>query len=324
MGWRPPVILGFFLFTTLLLAPALAQDPGGYTCNQIVYEVLLDGSVYVNLTLNVEGAPVLVTIPVEAQPLVAWAVDDAGNIIPVDYNETSITFSVYNDTTVTITYYTQSLTWKEGPYWQLTLNPQCEAFLILPDEAVPISIDPPNPEAVIIAGRLALAFQPGTINVTYMLIPGVPPTSAAGESPAPSGTTGEPGSGDTATETMVFGQGTTGGEEDIAYPEEGSSPTLTLAAIVLAALAGGGLLVLSRRSRGRPGGQEPVPVEGLDERDRMIIEALRAGPKTASELLQATGIPKTPLYRRLRRLVEEGVIEAFEEGGVRKYKLRGG
>ncbi|MCE4609467.1 MAG: winged helix-turn-helix domain-containing protein, partial [Desulfurococcales archaeon] len=65
-----------------------------------------------------------------------------------------------------------------------------------------------------------------------------------------------------------------------------------------------------------------VMSEALDERDRLIIDALKTGPKTASELMDLTGIPKTPLYRRLRKLIDRGIIEYKDEGGSRKYMLK--
>ncbi|MEM0340632.1 MAG: winged helix-turn-helix transcriptional regulator [Acidilobaceae archaeon] len=61
----------------------------------------------------------------------------------------------------------------------------------------------------------------------------------------------------------------------------------------------------------------------LDDRDKAIIETLREqGEATVAELQQKTGIPKTPLYRRLKKLEEMGLIEPRETGGARKYRLK--
>jgi len=85
---------------------------------------------------------------------------------------------------------------------------------------------------------------------------------------------------------------------------------------VIVAIAVGTTLLILHRRRARL-------VEAVDdERDRLIIDALRRRPMTASELMEETGIPKSPLYRRLSRLVEEGVVEVVREGQRRIYRLR--
>jgi len=314
----------------LAALPVVAQT--SYTCERVVYEVFVDGSVFVNYTINVEEAPATIVLEPEAPPVLAWAVDEAGNVIPVDFNDTSIAFTVYEPATVNVTYYTLSLTSKNGPYWTLNVAPPCTAYIVLPDEAVPIEVNPANPEVALVNGRLALVFQPGNVSITYMLVPPPPPppgeaetttTSTAGAA-APTGTAATTtttaaagGTGETPAATTT---GTAGGEAPLAA--DGGSATLA-AALVAVAAAG---LFLAFRLRNRGGGGQAPTVStraALDERDQLIVEALRSGPKTASELMQETGIPKTPLYRRLKRLVEEGIVEAFDEGGVRKYRLRG-
>ncbi len=68
--------------------------------------------------------------------------------------------------------------------------------------------------------------------------------------------------------------------------------------------------------------EELVPGE-LDERDQTILEALRRlGEATAAMLVKETGIPKSPLYRRLKRLEEAGVIESRRLRGKTYYRLR--
>ena len=62
----------------------------------------------------------------------------------------------------------------------------------------------------------------------------------------------------------------------------------------------------------------------LDERDKKILESLRAGPKTAYQLMELTDIPKSPLYRRLNKLIELGYVEALKGDGQKIYRLKEG
>lgn len=70
--------------------------------------------------------------------------------------------------------------------------------------------------------------------------------------------------------------------------------------------------------------REPEEEAGpLDERDRSIISLLKErGSLSAAEIQRLLGIPKTPLYRKLNKLVKMGYLEVFREKSVRKYRLR--
>ncbi len=68
--------------------------------------------------------------------------------------------------------------------------------------------------------------------------------------------------------------------------------------------------------------EELAPSE-LDERDQAILDALkRLGDATASMLVKETGIPKSPLYRRLKRLEEAGMVESRRVKGKTYYRLK--
>ena len=84
------------------------------------------------------------------------------------------------------------------------------------------------------------------------------------------------------------------------------------------ALTGSGALALyyARRRRGER------LLEGLDERDRAIIQALEAGPKTPQELLRELDMSKATFYRRVKRLISLGYIEQIKKDGKVYYRLR--
>lgn len=62
----------------------------------------------------------------------------------------------------------------------------------------------------------------------------------------------------------------------------------------------------------------------LDDRDRKIIQLIKEkGPITPGELLKELGIPRSAFYRRINRLVKEGLVEQFTVGGKTYYKIKG-
>jgi len=64
-------------------------------------------------------------------------------------------------------------------------------------------------------------------------------------------------------------------------------------------------------------------MEYLDDRDKLIINTLRErGDLTASELIKYTGIPRSAIYRRLKRLIKSGYIEQVKLGVKTVYRLR--
>jgi uncharacterized membrane protein len=107
-------------------------------------------------------------------------------------------------------------------------------------------------------------------------------------------------------------------------PTEGAPTTwllLVLGALALLAIAGA-LLLRARRGASRLVEVATVE-EALDERDKLILETLKnVGEATAPTLQKATGIPKTPLYRKLEKLEKMGLIESEWRGGAKVYRVK--
>ena len=84
---------------------------------------------------------------------------------------------------------------------------------------------------------------------------------------------------------------------------------------ILLTLVAIGLLIWKTRSR--------ALMEYLDDRDKLIINTLRErGDLTASELIKYTGIPRSAIYRRLKRLIKLGYIEQVKLGVKTVYRLK--
>lgn len=310
-----PLLLVAIMLALMVVPGASAAGPA-YECEEMVAHVYNDGSVNVTVTVLLGEAPeqpVNITITTIGTPVYAEAVTANGTFLPVAINH-GLNVTVFPGIRkIRVTYLTLDATSKIGEKWILEFNSSCEAKVYLPEDAVPARLEP-EPRIVVSDEGLALVFPAGHVQIEYYLAPAPSqPTTQV-----PGGATGGGATGSPSGES-------TGGNTPTT-----STLTPLAAAVAGAAVALGVLYVfLKRRGGPSPGSSKTssqVAPAVLDDRDRSIVEAVRqAGPRglTASEIMSATGIPKTPLYRRLNRLVREGVLEAVEEGGVRRYRLKG-
>jgi len=62
--------------------------------------------------------------------------------------------------------------------------------------------------------------------------------------------------------------------------------------------------------------------EVLDERDKVVLEAIKNGATTLSEIISKTGLPKATAYRRVKKLVGLGYVEEVRERGKVYYKFK--
>ncbi len=278
-------------------------------CGEIVVKLNVDGSVEVTQQLDIAGLelPATVNITLLSTPIFVEVRGlDTGELLPFKIvGNTTLSITVFNDTRIQVYYVTTSLTTKQNLYWTLEYSSQCETILVMAAEIVPLRISPSNPTPVLVNGTAGLKFPPGNVSIDYYVVPDL--------------TTTPPESTTTST---------------ITSPSQGLNPTHLGIALIVASILVAGYWFTRKKSSGGslnnkgtgPGdkGSPNISIvnEALDERDRLIIDALSSGPKTASELMDLTGIPKTPLYRRLRKLIERGIIEYKDEGGSRKYMLR--
>lgn len=281
----PYKLIALLLATIALTAlPVLSQS----TSISVVVEVYVDGSAKITYNVTVSQPPIQLTLPLLGQPFYAEAWSD-NESIPVEYNDTSITFTATGDNTI-IVYYTSNLTSKKGDEWTLKIHSPWRITVILPPEALVYDVQPQEFEPTVVNGKVGFTFNPGDIEIKYIIVPTPIKTS-------------------TTTPTTIHGNITqTSGDTWLLVAK-----TLILAAVVVA------IFLFVKRIRGKKTSQ----LEELDERDKKIIETLiREGELTAQELIEKTKIPKTPLYRRLKKLVSQGYLETVNRGGKTYYRVR--
>jgi DNA-binding transcriptional ArsR family regulator len=266
-----------------------ALSSAGYA-GYCVVRVYADGGVMLEYRLSVDVAPASITLSVP-RDAVYVSVSDGGDPAPYHYDEARglLSFTTFSGR-VAVRVYSLGLTSKEGAIWRLQLGAvDLETLLALPGEALVVSVEPRDFGVRLVNNTLHLVFKPGsTVRVEYTLVPAAQPAPQPGQvAPA------------TTPTTWLL---------------------LALGALALLAVAGA-LLLRARRGASRL--VEVATVEEvLDERDRLILETLKnAGEATAPALQKATGIPKTPLYRKLEKLEKLGLVESEWRGGAKVYKI---
>ena len=302
------VVLVVVLSILLRAAPAQAAS---VECRGLYLRLNPDGSVEASLRIDYTGAVAgeNISVAVPGAPVYVEAESGNGTLLPAYAGNGSIVVTIpWNGSgSLAIRYVALDLTSKQGMQWVFEASLPCTARVLLPQGAAP-SLISPEPRIAVENGSVVFVFPPGQARIEYFLTPQIGEGGQTGGTA--NATTGTPGA-----------PGAEGQEERSLWP-------LLVVALVLA-LGGAAAYYLVARARrpGNPGGDSvSLSVEGLDERDRAIIEALRGSSegKTASQLMEETGIPKTPLYRRLNKLERMGIIEHYDEGGVRRYRLRRG
>lgn len=305
----PALITIPLIISALLAALATAQaEVSQFTYEGIIADIGADGSIRIIEVLKPSNAPVNLTLKLLGEPVFIRA-SQTGIPLPIQIQDSTVNIQVYSLEEVTLEYYIIDATVKENETWIASLNTPAQTMLKLPDNAVPLSITP-QPNIRLTNGSIYLIFPPGEIKVAYIL----PPTEA--KQPEPIHPT-QHYTGATPT--------TTGSLQHASYTE--TTPTTAnrkptpIYALVLVSLAAG-IIAAIFTYRTRKGIDLNIEASmELDERDREIIEALRSGPKTAGELINTTGIPKTPLFRRLNKLVKLGLVGYKQAGNARVYYL---
>jgi len=68
-------------------------------------------------------------------------------------------------------------------------------------------------------------------------------------------------------------------------------------------------------------GEDKLEIEeGLNDRDKLVLNAVVNGARALSDIVRVTGLPKTTAYRRVKKLVKEGLLVERREGGKVWYE----
>ncbi|BCU69365.1 helix-turn-helix transcriptional regulator [Stygiolobus caldivivus] len=62
-----------------------------------------------------------------------------------------------------------------------------------------------------------------------------------------------------------------------------------------------------------------IDTNKLDDRDKVVLEAIRQGADTLAKISRMTGLPRTTAYRRVKKLVSLGYVEEIRERNKIRY-----
>lgn len=271
---------------SLVLALVLLSSP-------LVVEVLETGDAICTYTVEVVDAPAVIEVKLLGEPYLVEAYDASGGEVPFNISDGVLELYVLDNTTVTVRYLTV-LAERRGRVWALNFTADSPVRVVLPENAITVGLDPVPDSIEVENGGLVLYYTGGRVYVEYLLYIPIPPATT------------------TPTQTTPPASAP---PEQPQIREHYATSYIYYVLVSAVALAVATAYVLKRGSR--KGSLE------LDERDTQILRVIKelGGSATASEIMEKIGIPKTPLYRRLQKLVEYGILEEVR-GRKTVYKLK--
>lgn len=114
----------------------------------------------------------------------------------------------------------------------------------------------------------------------------------------------------------------------LLYYYNDSSPrpdlsTFYLGGMVVTSITTVALLVLLFRNKVRRIEVSEVSPTELDDKDKMIIDKIKEGNYNLTKIAELTGIPRTTVYRRIRRLIKLGYLVEERKDGKVRYVVKG-
>ncbi|PUA33582.1 MAG: hypothetical protein B7O98_03960 [Zestosphaera tikiterensis] len=282
------------LILSLTLQAVFVEGKYSVVSRYILYE---DGTAMVTLFVsNIEGENVIY-LPLE-KGYNQYTLRVLQDSIPSPFNITSdgrLMIEVSGVTSVIVEYEASLGTLINDSIVEVNLNPFTQAVVVLPPNAAllyfsgkpQIDVESNGITNVILSysegGSYTIKFVPipGGATVTS---PSKPPTQQTTQAPAGGGM--------------------------ITFLVGGSAIAVAVALL---------LLFIFLRRRGEP--IEPEMHVGLDERDLKLLKILERGEVSLAELAKESGLNKSVVWRRMKRLSDEGLVEQRYEKGKLVFKL---
>jgi len=65
-----------------------------------------------------------------------------------------------------------------------------------------------------------------------------------------------------------------------------------------------------------------ISSEELDDKEKVVLEAIKNGAKTLNQVMKATGLPKATAYRKIKSLIRKGLVKIEIEDKKRVLKAK--
>lgn len=290
-------ILVSFTFVNILFAQQIEDS-------QIELMVLDDGFVHVEYKLTINNITTL-DIPLIGTPdenLIILVIDESGTPLAYEINKTDNTISIITleSKEVTISYYTQTITFKEGETWTLNLTAPFDTKITLPPNSLVTKISP-LPVLVDAKGDQPIfTFNPGNIEIKYIILYPQPEKLTK---PATNQTQSQ-----TSKETTTTQPSQT--TEPTKTPQENNKFNMTYVVVIIIAIGAIVTILVALKMKGKS-------FEDLSEEDQEIIKAIEqlGGEAFQSDIQKLVNLPTTTLWRRIKKLEKLGYLRVEKRYG---------
>lgn len=325
------------LAAAVLLLVFLPLVAGQATVETVLVEVYESGYVKVTQVVLPSEYSVAVEVPVLGGNITGLSVlDESGDPLLFEVNGSSLTVYALNSTTkIKITYFTASLTSKEGEIWNLSYSFPYPVTVKLPAGAVVVDLS--DLPFTITANTITM--PPGNQYVSYIL-----PAPTSTPEPTPTTTTTTSGTQSTPTNTTSSStssttstpQPTSTTPESTTPESPGTSSTAGIKSLLpligLIVIVGVSALAYWGKKK-TSAGDLPVSREEFREKLESLgltegeINALlyvydQGGRAKQADVRKALGIPKTTAWRMFKRLEENGFVKVYKRGKENWVELR--
>ncbi len=286
-GRAVAVVLAALALTSAVAPPA--RVCGEAPRMKVVARLFHDGWADVEISVNLTGDEAFAVVPLVGEPDSLIVLDEDG--VPLNYSVEggSLLVASLGSERVLVYYQTPTLAEMVGGVWNVTISPGAVSLIEvhLPNGSAVVGLSEVPELVTPRGGGVVVEFVSDSVWVSYVLPPPIssPPPSRIGEEGIPSAGPG--------------------------------SRTITLA--LVAAVGLGALTLALAAGRGRR------PTSGpLDSTDEAILRGLMdlGGEAYQADLVKALGIPRSTVWRRIRRLAGEGYLELREGERGKIVRLR--
>jgi len=271
----------------LLFSSACCQQP--YEVKSTEITVFRDGFIRVTQTISVnETSPFLTLKLLSPSVEDILVLDQANSPLSYDVSAANITIDTLGATHVTLEYLTSTLTSKQGAVWTLAVNTPYSASIILPEKSTIMYLNDLPSSIKTKDSRLILSVDAGFWEVGYT-------TPSPAETPTgPSEPTGP------------------------AKPVFPLQPVFIIGGVATAILIV--LVILFRGRRLDKGRTEELQLKPEDREVLRFMEE-RGGRVLEVELRQKFNLPKTSMWRLVRRLERMGFVRIRRMGMQNEIEL---
>ena len=272
----------YFIYEILTLPPSIIANE-----NHVFLRVYEDGVVEVNMTLTSDPFMPSINVYLIGNPTDLLIVDENNTLLTYELKDNNLTIYTLGAKKVIISYFTQSLTYKFEEIWTLNITSPYNLTVIMPPNAIILSLND-VPSSIISKDNVTIfSFREGAVTISYT-IPLIRPTHTP------------PSTSDKKK------------AKELLFLNSLLLPIISAISVTML------LILLHRKLR------SSKILTSLSEEERAIVEALRrrGGKAYQYEIARDVNLPKTTLWRHVRRLSQMGVIELEKHGKQNYLKLK--